>query len=277
MAAVTRWAVHKTLTEYTLDVLRWTEKMLVSFVSNFATYRPGDVSSFRLAQNMVFFPQFIFHLRRSQFLQVFNNSPDETAFFRTICLHETVTNTLLMVQPTLTGYSLEAPTAPLMLDVSSCASNRILLLDTYFHIVVWYGDTISRWRADNVQANPQYAFFAQLLKAPLHDAKALMATRFPTPRFIECVERGSQSRFLLAKLNPSVTHSSSAAGAGAGAAAAAAAGVEPGQQEPLIFTEDSNLKGFIDMLKSVVVSKGRQTAAAAAAANAAAMRVNAIR
>ena len=31
------------------------------------------------------------------------------------------------------------------------------------------------------------------------------------------------------------------------------------------------------MLKSVVVSKGRQTAAAAAAANAAAMRVNAIR
>ena len=26
--------------------------------------------------------QFMFHLRRSQFLQVFNNSPDETAYYR---------------------------------------------------------------------------------------------------------------------------------------------------------------------------------------------------
>jgi protein transport protein SEC23 len=260
VVALTRWAVHKTLTESPAEVLRWLERLLISFVSSFATYRPMDVASFRLPQNLVFFPQFVFHLRRSQFLQVFNSSPDETAFYRVTCLRETVTNTLLMIQPTLTGYSLDAQTGPMMLDVSSCAPNRILLLDTFFHIVVWYGDTINRWRTDRVQDQAQYAFFAQLLRAPLQDAKALMANRFPTPRFIECVEKGSQSRFLMAKLNPSVTHTSARPAAEAGAAEAA---------DPLIFTEDANLKQFLDTLKTVVVSKGagsKPTTAAAASA-----------
>lgn len=54
---------------------------------------------------------------------------------------------------------------------------------------------------------PQYDYFAQLLKAPKTDAQLLMDSRFPYPRFIECVEKGSQSRFLMAKLNPSITQS----------------------------------------------------------------------
>lgn len=56
-------------------------------------------------------------------------------------------------------------------------------------------------------AVPQYDYFAQLLKAPKNDAQLLMDSRFPYPRFIECVEKGSQSRFLMAKLNPSITQS----------------------------------------------------------------------
>lgn len=41
----------------------------------------------------------------------------------------------------------------------------------------------------------------------MNDAQLLMDARFPYPRFIECVEKGSQSRFLMAKLNPSITQS----------------------------------------------------------------------
>lgn len=41
-----------------------------------------DAASFRLSDRFALFPQFMFHLRRSQFLQVFNNSPDETAYYR---------------------------------------------------------------------------------------------------------------------------------------------------------------------------------------------------
>jgi len=41
-----------------------------------------DPESFVLPNSFSIYPQFMFHLRRSQFLQVFNNSPDETAYYR---------------------------------------------------------------------------------------------------------------------------------------------------------------------------------------------------
>lgn len=48
----------------------------------FAEYRKDDPSSFMLQPNLQYFPQFLFNLRRSQFVQVFGFGPDETAFFR---------------------------------------------------------------------------------------------------------------------------------------------------------------------------------------------------
>ncbi len=61
---------------------------------------------------------------------------------------ENVSNSLVMIQPMLMSYSLDAPTQPVNLDVSSLAPNRILMLDTFFHVVIWYGDTIDKWRRD---------------------------------------------------------------------------------------------------------------------------------
>jgi len=180
----------------------------------------------------------MFHLRRSQFLQVFNSSPDETAFFRTIVLRENTANSLIMIQPTLIAYSLEGPATPVMLDVVSCQPTRILLLDTFFHIVVWYGDTIAKWREDKVQEKPEYDYFAQLLKTPIIDAQRAMENRFPFPRFIECVEKGSQSRFLMAKLNPSITQTT--------------AGYEGA--EPPVFTEDVGFKVFMQHLRRLAVA-----------------------
>ena len=51
------------------------------------------------------FFQFMFHMRRSQFLQVFNNSPDETSYYRHILLREDITQSLIMIQPILYSYS----------------------------------------------------------------------------------------------------------------------------------------------------------------------------
>lgn len=55
------------------DVLRWVDRMLIRLCSRFAEYRKDDPSSFRLERNFTLYPQFMFHLRRSQFLQIFNN------------------------------------------------------------------------------------------------------------------------------------------------------------------------------------------------------------
>jgi hypothetical protein len=78
--------------------------------------------------------------------QVFNNSPDETAFFRLMLNREGVLGSLIMIQPTLLAYSFEGPPVPVLLDVSSIGPDRILLLDSYFNVVVHYGATIAQWR-----------------------------------------------------------------------------------------------------------------------------------
>ena len=77
-----RIAVFKAEIDDSPDVLRWLDRMLIRLCGKFAEYRKDDPVSFRLTSNFSIYPQFMFHLRRSQFLQVFNNSPDETAFYR---------------------------------------------------------------------------------------------------------------------------------------------------------------------------------------------------
>lgn len=81
-ALMARIAVYKAETEEAFDILRWIDRMLIRLVSKFAEYRKDDPASFTLAPNLALYPQFMFHLRRSHFLQVWNSSPDETAFYR---------------------------------------------------------------------------------------------------------------------------------------------------------------------------------------------------
>ena len=52
------------------EVLRWVDRILIRLCAKFAYFSPGQQDSFRLGNEMIFFPQFLFHLRRSQFLQV---------------------------------------------------------------------------------------------------------------------------------------------------------------------------------------------------------------
>lgn len=59
--------------------------------------------------NNVFLPQFMFHLRRSPFLQVFNNSPDESSYYRHQFMRQDLTQSLIMIQPILYAYSFNGP------------------------------------------------------------------------------------------------------------------------------------------------------------------------
>lgn len=77
-----RMVVYRAETDDGPDVLRWVDRMLIRLCQKFGEYAKDDPNSFRLAENFSLYPQFMYHLRRSQFLQVFNNSPDETSFYR---------------------------------------------------------------------------------------------------------------------------------------------------------------------------------------------------
>ncbi|ORY80983.1 protein transport protein SEC23 [Protomyces lactucae-debilis] len=237
-----RIAVYKAEVDDGPDVLRWTDRMLIRLCQKFADYRKDDPNSFRLAQNFSLYPQFMFHLRRSQFLQVFNNSPDETAFYRHVLNHEDVNNSLIMIQPTLSSFAIdEAEAQPVLLDSVSIKPDVILLLDTFFHVLIWHGEQIAAWRKAGYHKQEDYANFAELLNAPSHEISELLSDRFPIPRYIVCDQGGSQARFLLSRINPSTTHS----GGGYGGAPNAQA----------VFTDDVSLQTFMEHLKKLAVSQ----------------------
>jgi protein transport protein SEC23 len=89
-------------------------------------------------------------------LQVFNNSPDETAYFRMLLNRESVTNSVAMIQPSLISFSFDSPPSPVFLDVASIAADRILLLDAYFSVVIFHGMTIAQWRNMGYQNQPEH-------------------------------------------------------------------------------------------------------------------------
>jgi len=65
-----RLATHKMEFEEEFDAMRWIDRKLINLSKRFGEYRKDDSQSFQLAPSMSIFPQFVFNLRRSQFIQV---------------------------------------------------------------------------------------------------------------------------------------------------------------------------------------------------------------
>uniref|UniRef100_A0A7N9AU15 Protein transport protein SEC23 n=1 Tax=Mastacembelus armatus TaxID=205130 RepID=A0A7N9AU15_9TELE len=235
-----RLAVYRAETEEGPDVLRWLDRQLIRLCQKFGDYHKDDPNSFRFSETFSLYPQFMFHLRRSPFLQVFNNSPDESSYYRHHFNRQDLTQALIMIQPVLYAYSFNGPPEPVLLDSSSILPDRILLMDTFFQILIYHGETVAQWRKAGYQDMPEYENFRHLLQAPVDDAQELLHTRFPMPRYIDTEHGGSQARFLLSKVNPSQTHNNMYAW-----------GQESGAP---ILTDDVSLQVFMDHLKKLAVS-----------------------
>lgn len=236
-AVVSRLAINRAETHYARDVIRWIDDSLIKFAAKFGDYIQEDPSSFRLSSSFSLYPQFMYYLRRSQFIDVFNSSPDETAFFRLMLNREGVVGSLIMIQPTLLQYSFEGPPVPVLLDVCSISPDVILVFDSYFYVVVHYGSKIAQWRKLGYHKHPNHENFQSLLDAPETDAEQLVADRLPPAKLIKCDQHSSQARFLLAKLNPSVTQKSTYRADGS----------------EIIFTDDVSLQVFLDHLQELAV------------------------
>ena len=244
-ALMARYAVIKCETEESIDVLRWVDRMLIRLVSRFADYRKDDMTSFHLSPEFTLYPQFMYHLRRGPFLTIFGASPDESAFYRSVLLRENVFSSLVMIQPTLKCYSFDAEDPyPVMLDASSLKPNIILLLDSYFNVVIWKGETIQTWFEQGYHEREEYANFKTLLEKPELDAKAITGDRFPVPRFVSCNQGGSQARFLTSRVNPSVTHNTQQ-NTGYGAA--------PANDSSMVLTDDVSFRVFMEHLVKLAV------------------------
>uniref|UniRef100_A0AAQ5Z6E1 Protein transport protein SEC23 n=1 Tax=Amphiprion ocellaris TaxID=80972 RepID=A0AAQ5Z6E1_AMPOC len=203
-----RLAVYRAETEEGPDVLRWLDRQL---------------------------PQ-----RRSKLLQLCHLTHYESSYYRHQFNRQDLTQALIMIQPVLYAYSFNGPPEPVLLDSSSILPDRILLMDTFFQILIYHGETVAQWRKAGYQDMAEYENFRHLLQAPVDDAQELLHTRFPMPRYIDTEHGGSQARFLLSKVNPSQTHNNMYAW-----------GQESGAP---ILTDDVSLQVFMDHLKKLAVS-----------------------
>ncbi|KAH0793561.1 Sec23/Sec24 trunk domain containing protein [Histomonas meleagridis] len=202
-----RYAMWKVRNEDLVDVVHSLDRTLIRFCRKFGTYNKGDPTSFSLGSSFSVFPQFMYHFRRSPFMSTFNFSPDNTTSLRHALLTEDMTNSLFMIQPTLMQYTLDNSPRAVVLDVSNLQRNCVLLLDTYFRVLVWHGKDIAAWRNAGYQNQPEYANLKAILEEPLEEAKALISERFPTPLLVKCDQDSGLERYLLVRCVPSSSSS----------------------------------------------------------------------
>lgn len=230
------------------DLLRWIDKSLVKLCTVFGDYTKGDPNSFRLSNKFSLLPQFIYHLRRSQFLQVFNCSPDETAFYHHTLLRTDVRDSLVMIQPTLVKFMADgSDPEPVLLDSASLKVDAVYLLDAFFYTVIYYGRVAAEWRDKNYPRD-EYPGVYEMMDKAKEEAASLIADRFPLPRYVTCDEGKSQARFLYSKLNPSENDSSLGVGGQMGGY------VPDDEANAVVHTEDVSLRTFFQHLAKLVVN-----------------------
>uniref|UniRef100_A0A6B2KYA0 Protein transport protein SEC23 n=1 Tax=Arcella intermedia TaxID=1963864 RepID=A0A6B2KYA0_9EUKA len=244
-ALIARYAVFKAENEEAQPI-KFIDRHLIQFIHAFGSYTKDAPESLKYPPQIAIYPEFMFHLRRGNLIQIFGTSPDETAYYRHYLLRESVSSCLIMIQPALDSYSFDVDEPqPVLLSLSSVLPDKILLLDTFFHVVVFSGETIAAWRKAGYQDQEGYENFKQLLEVPVQDATMILMNRFPMPMYVVCDQGSSQARFLLAVLDPGKTGATLSSPNAVGPAATTS-------QE--IYSDDVPLSVFMEHLKKKVVS-----------------------
>ena len=200
-----RMCVNKMLYEEQKNIRPWVDQVLVKWAQNFANFIKNDENSFSLPAQMQQLPQMVYHLRRSHFVNRFGISLDES-FFKVYWLsRESVENCLAMIQPVLLSYSLENESVepvPVRLDEEEMKEDVVLLLDTYFVVLEWFGDTTKSWEDENYHQMEEYQHIADLFNSPEQDIDYIMTHRFPVPCFYKVHPYHSKERYLKSRVNP---------------------------------------------------------------------------
>ena len=232
---LTKIAIWRSNTEDRIDILRWADKSLINLMQKFAEYNEDAPASFKLTNEFSYFPQFVFYLRRSFVLSNFNASPDEVIQFKTTLLKENVTNSTIMIQPALFSYSAdEAEAVPVFLEIENMKSDRVLLLDAFFFICIWYGEDVCKWREAGYQDNPEYENVKNMLDSPMEYAQNIIAERMPVPRFVSADYASGQERLIKSVLDPNLEGAQNL-------------------KEGYFVSDDVSLKTFMDFLIKKVV------------------------
>lgn len=205
-----------------MEIIRFLDRTLVKLVSRSTlTYPDGKGSgaaAIGLASPFDALPRLMYNLRRGPLIQAFNSSPDELAFARFCLMRASLSEALTMVQPTLRLYTIlgrqEDPKF-VPLTVGSIADDAILVLDTFFTVVVHVGHGVAQRQREEEQSaagatttttttteGTGQRQLSESIRRPASDAKATMEGRVPCPKYVECTQYSGDARHLLSVLDP---------------------------------------------------------------------------
>ena len=167
---------------------------LLKLYKQFAEYDTSNPNSFAINE----YTQYMFFLSRSPIFEHANKSIDQIAYYKHLVSRQNLPNTLIIIQPTLFEYIDHCDGKPTIvpLDSSVIKPDKILLLDTFFEVLIYHGSGIVRRQSEDCYNQPEAKEFAKMLKGG----------RFPAPQLIQTKYDDSQARILLSKVNPSRTY-----------------------------------------------------------------------
>jgi Gelsolin repeat len=76
------------------------------------------------------------------------------------------------------------PPFPVLLSSTSLAKDRILVLDTFFHVIIWHGAAIADWRNQGFQNSPEHSEFKALLESPQKEVEVCLAFSRSSPSVV---------------------------------------------------------------------------------------------
>ena len=102
-------------------------------------------------------------------------------------------------------------------------------------IMVLLGCSTANRAEENYQDNPEYENIKMMLEEPQEYAQNIVMERLPTPRFVSCDSGSGQERLIKCIVNPNTDSNNMV-------------------RENGFFSDDVNLKVFMDYLKKLAVS-----------------------
>lgn len=171
------------------------DEQFIQLFKSFGTYIPKEPGTFALPANFKLLPVIWYHLQTAPICLLSNKTPDEWCYYALSYMHSDLQDSMKIVYPLLLEYSMDGTSQEVPLTSQSIKQQSILLMDSFFHLVVHHGDTVRDWKGMDLD-KVEYQQFYSMLEAP----KEYKVDRLPLPRYVECDEGDSQSRFLRAKL-----------------------------------------------------------------------------
>lgn len=199
------------------DIVKRVDECLVQLLHHFGGLsldlgpKPSDIpisltTRYVVNDHLKQLPALFYHLRRNpQLINIFNSSPDETAYNLAWFTRAELEEAIIMIKPKFYELGETTVEVPLAVDTLERAkSGNFLVFDSVFNIIVYFTYKEAHEKLPLHPSNNETIIHGdnEAFKTPLAFIKKLTALRLLPSKTVVTQTNHSQARFLLARLSP---------------------------------------------------------------------------